>query len=144
MKLKTKFQDDGLELGEVADVNIATMPDGRIKAQAIAETGVIHTFFYDKLQTFWNDWEDASEEPKGVKSIYFIGAAVYIEMSNQKEAIEVEEKLEAYRRLRDKGFKFRWIDMQAGQIKYSFYLKDDQKITRKDEDDLLLLFGGEE
>lgn len=32
MKLKTKFQDEDFELGEVADVNIATMPDGRIKA----------------------------------------------------------------------------------------------------------------
>ena len=65
MKLKTKFQDEAYKLGEVADVDIATMPDGRIKAQAVAKSGGVHTFFYDDLKTFANDWEDY-KEPKDI------------------------------------------------------------------------------
>lgn len=61
----------------------------------------------------------------------------------REEAEKAVEKLKAWKRLKDKGFEFRWIDMQTGQIKYSFFLKEGQKITRGDEDDLLLLFGGE-
>lgn len=54
-------------------------------------------------------YEEDYEGPKGVKSIYSTGATVYIEMSNQKEAIEVEEKLKAWKRLKDKGFRFEGI-----------------------------------
>lgn len=63
MKLKTVFRDEDFKLGEVVEVDIATMPDGRIKVQAVAKTGGVHTFFYNNLKTFANDWEDY-EEPK--------------------------------------------------------------------------------
>lgn len=146
MKLKTKFQDEDFELGEVADVDIATMPDGRFKAQAKAMRGRLHTFFYGTKADFDADWEDAPEEPKGIikveKSIY--PTCVYIDYATEEEAEKALKKLKAFTRLKGKGFEFRWIDMQTGQIKYSFFLKEGQKVTRKDEDDLLLLFGGEE
>lgn len=58
MKLKTKFQDEDFELGEVADVDIATMPDGRIKAQAVAKAGGLHTFSYSTKAEFDEAWED--------------------------------------------------------------------------------------
>ena len=64
MKLKTVFQDEDFELGEVADVDIATMPDGRIKAQAVAKAGGLHTFFYDTLWGLWNDWADVDGRTK--------------------------------------------------------------------------------
>lgn len=62
----------------------------------------------------------------------------------EEEAEKALEKIKAFKRLKDKGFRFRWIDMQTGQIKYSFFLKKGQKLTREYEDDLLLLFGGKE
>ena len=73
MKLKTKFQDEDFKLGEVTDVDIATMPDGRIKAQAIAEAGGNHTFYYDNLQEMYEKWEDAPEEPKTFWAISWAG-----------------------------------------------------------------------
>ena len=63
MKLITKFEDEDFRLNETANVDIATMPDGRIKAQAVAQSGGLHTFFYNDLKTFANDWEDIPEEP---------------------------------------------------------------------------------
>ena len=92
-------------------------------------------------------WEDVpEEETKGVKSIYFIGAAVYIEMSNQKEAIKVEEKLKAFKRLKDKGFRFTaWKngilldETVAGQVRYEFPIGNKDDI----EKDLDLLFSGD-
>lgn len=67
-----------------------------------------------------------------------------LKFNTEEEAVKAVEKLKAWTRLKDKGFEFRWIDMQTGQIKYSFFLKEGQKVARGDEDDLLLLFGGEE
>lgn len=64
MKLRTVFIDEAFEFGEVADVNIATMPDGRIKAQAEAKSGGVHTFFYDSLWGLWNDWADVDGRTK--------------------------------------------------------------------------------
>ena len=115
---------------------------------------------YDSLAELNEEWEDY-EEPKeywtidwsciGVTTNRYSGDDIddfnksignYFE--TKEEAEKAVKKLKAWKRLKDKGFRFRWIDMQTGQIKYSFYLEVDQKITRKDEDDLLLLFGGEE
>ena len=94
---------------------------------------------YNSLAELNAEWEDAPEEPKGVKSIYFIGATVYIEMSNQKEAIEVEEKLKAWKRLKDKGFKF-----NGGDDACISYILDPVKWEDELEKDFDLLFGGEE
>ena len=116
-------------------------------------------FCGDNLKKICEEWEDY-EEPKGCWIINIFGIVEYTHFRNEAEAellkeignrFETEEeaerareKIDAWKRLKDKGFEFRWIDMQTGQIKYSFFLKEGQKITRKDEDDLLLLFGGEE
>lgn len=69
MKLKTEFQDEDFKSGEVCDVDIATMPDGRIKAQAEAKSGGVHTFFYDNLKTFANDWEDYEEQKDWIDEV---------------------------------------------------------------------------
>lgn len=163
MKLETKFQDENFKLGEVADVDIATMPDGRIKAQAEAKSGGVHTFFYDDLKTFANDWEDAPKEPE----YYYIdidsgGIAInfakdlginadraskqignYFE--TKEEAEKAVEKLKAWKRLEDKGFKFKGYTDDSGDlfscqvIRCSF---DD--FGKESREDLNLLFGGEE
>lgn len=116
---------------------------------------------YNSLAELNAEWEDAPEEPKEYWRITPFGdvdkvSSVFPEdiidemreignyFETEEDAEKAVEKLKAWKRLKDKGFKFRWIDMQTGQIKYGFFLERGQKITRKDEDDLLLLFGGEE
>ena len=64
MKLRTVFHDEAFEFGEVADVAIATTPDGRIMARATAKAGGEHTFYYDTLWGLWNDWADLSGRNK--------------------------------------------------------------------------------
>lgn len=158
MKLKTKFQDEAFKFDEVADVNIATMPDGRIKAQAEAKSGGIHTFFYDNLKTFANDWEDY-EEPKTFWYIRCSGE-VYEDESDsstehgekhkqignyfgtEEQAEKAVERLRAWKRLKDNGFEF------TGWDRHPDY-PGDFRITASDEwtcddKDLNLLFGGEE
>lgn len=98
----------------------------------------------EMIEAGWKDYK----EPEGIKSIearyYKDENKVIIEYSSAEEVSDSYEKARAWKRLKDKGFAFRWIDMQTGQIKYSFFLKNGQKITHNDEDDLLLLFRGEE
>lgn len=135
MKLKTEFQDENFKLGEVADVNIATMPDGRIKAQAVAKSGGVHTFFYDDFKTFTDDWEDVPEEPKEYWYISDFGYVFNHEINNKsvkstieemklignyfeskEEAEAAVEKLLAWKRLRDKGFRFNSCKIEMSEI----------------------------
>lgn len=117
---------------------------------------------YNTLAELFEEWEDY-EEPKqwyglnplrdvgfepleyeGFEDLYKHAKELGIAFETKEEAEQAVRKLKAWKRLKDKGFRFRWIDMQTGQIKYSFFLEKGQKFTRGDEDDLLLLFGGEE
>lgn len=111
----------------------------------ISRDGRYDAIGYDSLDKLNEEWEDVPEESKGIKNIYFIGATVYIEMYNQKEAIEVEEKLKAFKRLEDKGFRF--VEHQIhgmtedGEGDGCTYFEFDKQL---DKSDLDLLFGGEE
>lgn len=158
MKLKTVFQDEAFKLGEVADVDIATMPDGRIKAQAVAKSGGVHTFFYDDLKTFANDWEDYEDE-----HLYVISAEIScgyecvlkddyatlcdtavelgIGFKTEKEAQKTVERLKTWKRLKDKGFRFRGIS--DGYIGFWFPKAEDMFEKNETRADLDLLFGGE-
>lgn len=166
MKLKTVFQDEAFKLGEVADVDIATMPDGRIKAQAVAKSGGVHTFFYDDLKTFANDWEDCEDE-----HLYVISAEIScgyecvlkndyatlcdtavelgIGFKTEKEAQRTVERLKAWKRLMDKGFRF-ILDEETEMPMFIYSGANGEKcITNAEESkqcrsDIKLLFGGEE
>lgn len=100
-------------------------------------------FCGDNLKKICEEWEDY-EEPKGIKEIYFAGATVHIAMSNQKEAIEAVEKLKAWKRLKDKGFRFdgKTLDTSKG-FGSIFYWLDKNAYSEDYIDDLDLLFGGE-
>lgn len=170
MKLKTEFQDEDFKLGEVADVNIATMPDGRIKAQAVAKSGGVHTFFYDDLKTFTDDWEDY-EEPKEYWYIDCYGTVIRSlvndnewderrkEIGNyflsREEAEKAVEKLKAMAKLKEFGFRFiDWeLDMKTvadGKIWFDIGVNTEWDAERLLElkpevkESLDILFGGEE
>ena len=90
---------------------------------------------------------DVPEEPKGIikveKSI--IPTCVYIEYSTEEEAEKVVEKLKAWKRLKDNGFKFQfWCSSYSGDT-ISFFIDWINADSKKEiEDDLELLFGGED
>ncbi len=165
MKLRTKFQDEDFELGEVVDADVATMPDGRIKLQAEAMVGGLHTFFYDRLEKFYSEWEDAPEEPKEYWYASCDGRALkattdeddYNEKHNsghksignyfesEEEAKQAVKKLKAFRRLTDKGFRFRGWDTSHHNLGVAeFFLPDVVNDVDDYRQNLDLLFGGEE
>lgn len=170
MKLKTKFQDEYFNLEEVADVDIATMPDGRIKAQARAMRGGLHTIFYKTKAEFDADWEDAPDAPEEPEEYWYVSCdgrvlkattdqyeynekhnSGHVSIGNYFSSKEEAElagcKLKAWQRLKDKGFKFDGYDVAhksngnlAGQI---FYDAGDYSIEDIDKE-MDLLFGGVE
>ena len=93
-------------------------------------------------------WEDY-EEPKGIKSVGNIGSSVHIEMGSKEEAEKAVEKLKAWKRLQDKGFKVDLWDYDGGNYqerirtgRILFRVKDCEE--KENDKDLDLLFGGEE
>ena len=173
MKLKTKFQDEDFKLGEVTDVDIATMPDGRIKAQAIAEAGGNHTFYYDNLQEMYEKWEDAPEEPKTFWAISWAGEPEEYDakktpqelkdmakqignyFETKEEAEKAVEKLKAWKRLKDKGFRFcglmedytritgGYFPARNGRRYLQFNKSEEDEWLKENWEDLDLLFGGD-
>lgn len=111
---------------------------------------------YKKLADLRDDWEDTPEEHKR----WFIDPLRYNQVSNflcysdeeienvkelgfdfdtLGEVEEAVEKLKAWKRLKDKGFKFKGGDDAC--ISYEFPI---EKWNSKLEKDFELLFGGEE
>ena len=159
MRLKNK------KTGEIVDLVKGYIKDSyygqkiEIKPLAISNK---EGYMYNSLAELNEDWEDYEEPKVGYiidpmeedymsaddsgyeESDVERAKELGIWLETKEEAEKAVECLRAWKRLKDKGFEFRWIDMQTGQIKYSFFLEKGQKFTRGDEDDLLLLFGGEE
>ena len=160
MKLKTVFQDENFKLGEVADVSMATIPDGRIVARATAKVGGEHTFYYDSLEAVYNDWKDY-EEPKEYWYVSCDGRTLkattdeddynekhisgHVSIGNyfetKEEAEKAVEKLKAWKRLKDKGFKF--ADFSRFNDCVSIIRATFDESWSEIYDDLDLLFGGE-
>lgn len=61
----------------------------------------------------------------------------------KKDAQLAIKKLKAWKRLKDKGFEFEWVDKDTGSIKFVFFNREG-KITKEMWQDIDLLFGGEE
>lgn len=87
------------------------------------------------------------EEPKGIQCIYYVNHfdaakinGVIVGFETKEEAEKAMEKLKAWKRLKDKGFKFDNFVRNA-----IYYVLSDEEIEKDDVlEDLDLLFGGEE
>lgn len=122
---------------------------------------------YESLAEINDDWEDVPEEPKQHWFIATDGRVLecneYVSWSGEKqlgnyfetkeEAEQVVEKLKAWKRLKDKGFRFVGVRGLGKVIDFDIpeqynHIGFDEYEASKDEkefyDDLLLLFGGEE
>lgn len=122
--------------------------------------------WYDNISELTDEWEDY-EEPK---EYYFIDDRQGPYESNdtgewideqrreignyfetKEEAEKAVEKLKAWKRLRDKGFKFEGLEKELKDVYGNIaptYIRfnkgDDFKWFIENKDDLFLLFGGEE
>lgn len=149
MKLKTKFQDEDFELGEVVDeviVECLGKHEKEIRVIATAAKGGQHTFSYDSIKKFTDDWEDVPEEPKGSALDFMILTLTnFIENEPDEDKVDLEdckqmlEKLKAWKRLKGKGFEFRGGDDAC--ISYSF---DKKGWNLQILQDFELLFSGED
>lgn len=123
MRLKTKFQDEDFDLGEVVEANIYHGGNGGVKVIAEPTKGGMITFYFKTLKGLNEMFEDY-EEPKewwyidihGPHKVtnndeYYQQVKVASkEIGNYFESLEeaeqAVEKLKAWKRLKDKGFRF--------------------------------------
>lgn len=105
--------------------------------------------YYKSLEDLCEEWEDVQEESKStIKDVWFNstiadGHFVEIDFISDEEAERAVEKLKAWKRLKDKGFRFEGWDTNSGHHRATF-LFDRGPITEGMCSDLDLLFGGEE
>ena len=159
MRLKTKFQDEDFDLGEVVEANVYYGGSGRIKVIAEPVRGGMITFYFETLKGLNKMFEDVPEEPKEYWCITGRGNLHYLQdmtdendkdhreignyFSSQEEAEKAVRKLKAWKRLKDKGFRFDGYDVAhnsngdlCGQLFYNagdYCIEDGEK-------DLDLLF----
>ena len=173
MKLKNK------KTGEIVDLSEGVITDTyggekiQIKPVAISNN---EGYVYSSLAELNAEWEDA---PEGPKKYWFINASgeinsIYEEdeeeedtksckeignyFETEEEAEKAVEKLKAWKRLKDKGFRFTGVagisnniyvsfetdsNYRGGHVMYDEHSNTDNKLKEYNED-LALLFGGEE
>ena len=127
--------------------------------------GITESLDYPNHYVLKNGWEDY-EEPK---TVYIVDTHGIIEdwtdfgecnwedekeignyFETKEEAEQALEKLKAWKRLRDAGFKFEGVTEtwfgggRVGPMSIQFNKHDDDVWVRKHHNDLELLFGGEE
>lgn len=156
MKLKTKFQDKDFDFGEIVGVTVTTYyAENKVVVMADRARGGVSRFEYNSIKDFIDHWTDVPEEPKEHFVITCDGEIITTaeeftaineceEIGNKfetkEEAEKAVEKLKAWKRLKDRGFRFiDHIDRDSGQgmARYEW----DGYVNGEDLD---LLFEGEE
>lgn len=124
MKLKTKFQDEDFELGEIVEADIFYGgPESSLKVETRSAKGGYHTFYCDSLKELNNLFEDVPEEPTTYYYISDFGSiregdvGKFVDdeiarkeignyFATEEEAEKAVERMQARKRLKDKGFRF--------------------------------------
>ena len=102
---------------------------------------------FKKLYEEWDFIGEDYEEPKGIQNIWREGDEVDIEFYDSKEAEQEFEKLKAWKRLKNKGFRFDGYDVAhngVGDLCGQAFYNAGKYCIEDIEKDLDLLFGGEE
>lgn len=145
MKLRNK------KTGEIVDI-IAY----KTRKQPLIES-IYYQGQFKTLAELNEEWEDVPEEPKGCWIINILGIVEYTHFRNKdeaemlteignrfetkEEAEKAAEKLKAWKRLKDNGFKFEgWKRDEKYWGDFTITAADQ---TSCDDKDLDLLFGGE-
>lgn len=143
------------EIGAIKTFSLS--PNDEIGEIAVECSGC--TYYYNNLAELCEKWEDY-EEPKVYYYISDFGAIRECEIGKfpedeegrkqignyfetEEEAEKAVRKLKAWKRLKDKKFRFRkWRTADIGGDKYYFVIQ--AEADDADKADLDLLFGGEE
>lgn len=137
MKLRNK------KTGEIGELHFE--PDKEYHF-TVATEDPANMRIYKTLEALCQDWEDY-KEPKGIQDVYNVKDYVYIKMGSEEEAEKAVEKLKAWERLKDKGFRFDGYDIAhngTGDLCGQVFYKAGKYSIEDIEKDLDLLFGGEE
>ena len=100
---------------------------------------------FNSLAELNEEWEDYEETKSTIKDVWFNstianGHFVEIDFISDEEAIKAVEKLKAWKRLKDKGFKLSAVVDNFFCL--DIYMKGEKYNEIKD--DLKIVFGGEE
>lgn len=165
MKLRTKFQDEDFEFGEVVDVTIRNLPDNKLELKGEAAKGGIITFYYETLQDLYDNWEDYKElkqayyitawgdvspYAKDIKKSFNVDRKVMIGnyFESKEEAEEAVEKLKALKRLQITSdacsYRLAGTNEGRGGIESFVYEIHIDFETMPDKSDMDKLFGCEE
>lgn len=167
MKLKTKFQDKDFDFGEIVKAKVTTYYDeNKVVVMADIARGGISRFEYNSIKDFTDHWEDAPEEPKKYYYLDYGGRIKAMNDANDEEDMarkaignyfetkeETEravDKLKAFTRLEDKGFRFRgWLFSPDGYHPPQERIRDGVILFKVKNDEevrglLDTVFGGEE
>lgn len=136
MKVRNKLNGNIETLIITCDTGYNTFPD-------------IESLFGDPLtiKRISEIWEDCEEPKSGIESIRLNDMIsgrhiVEIDFTKVEEAEKAVEKLKAWKRLKDNGFRFKRCEIIDGRIDFMILPKGEYR--EKVYDDLDLLFGGEE
>lgn len=150
-KMKLRNKKTG-EIVKVESLDVDTPTEGIVGIPSFDRKGS-----YSSLAELNEEWEDAPEEPKRFYWLDYNGDIYNTEIGTmdrseikeignlfetKEEAEQAVEKLKAWKRLKDKGFRFYdWKDEPTYRV--TFEWSEDIKV-QEIQDDLNLLFGGEE
>lgn len=164
MKLKNK------RTGEVDDFIFEVIKDRIDLYRRVGSSDTKNTWHYNSLAELNEEWEDV-EEPKaywyiddaGVMQVdQILSSKINMRKSignyfeTKEEAEKAVEKLNAWKRLKDKGFRFEGIKedytrilqsqepFRTGKRYLQFNKSEDEEWMKENWEDLDLLFGGEE
>ena len=150
MKLRNK------KTGEIGEVGYSANSSGEIIVNHIDDLDEWYT--YKSLAELNEEWEDMPEEPKEHWYIDWDGklmsstdeegwkAAISIGnyFSSKEEAEKAVEKLKAWKRLKDKGFRFENNSLDICCHTINFKIDRQFDMTDETSKDLHLLFGGKQ
>lgn len=147
MKLRNKKTK---EIHEITDIK--ALSDNMEKKFVIYSWTESHNFAYKTLAELNEEWEDYEEPKSTIKDVWFNstlanGHFVEIDFINDKEAEKAVEKLKAWKRLKDKSFRFDGWHIGSISNNVDNYIDfhcDNGTDWRDISEDLDLLFGGEE
>ena len=153
MKLKNK------KTGEICELKVAVNGDLTLTI----DDEIIG--IYSSLAELNEEWKDYEEPPKGYWFVRDVGGVCYSSVidnpfsvdvgiereafgnyfETEEEAKKAVEKLKAWKRLKDKGFRFdKWANASAGPYRPIWFYFEKDTALEDIKSDLDLLFRGEE
>ena len=155
MKLKSKITG---ELEEVEIIKIDIKHE-RVIGIVTHEDGIQCKFSYP-MYRFKAEWEDAPEEPKEYWYINWNGEVCFSDIQDDRteqmklignyfetkeKAEKAVEKFKAWKRLKDKGFRFKGYTNDSGDLFSCQVVRCNfNDFGRESSEDLRLLFSGDE